>query len=262
MLRYQCATSDLLPTTYAWAQAAGGGRGRDEAFLARARRVFDSYDAKGAGRLSRQETKLAWLALLGCKPSRCELADLLAPEPAAQRGGGEEDEGADHMGDRRVVWARFAEAAVRRRAGIDGSDEVRQAFKAFDRRCAGFLTLADVKAVFREVAAHVNERTGETGSCTTRMQGRVRRCRCCLRCPSAPDESASVTCPPTCMRPVQWRRSAFSTKTTTGLSTSLSSSVFGFAGHDRAREPRDSARCKRLSLCYSHPRKQISFRDL
>jgi Ca2+-binding EF-hand superfamily protein len=171
MLRYQCATSDLLPTTYAWAQAAGGGRGRDEAFLARARRVFDSYDAEGAGRLSRQETKLAWLALLGCKPSRCELADLLAPEPAAQRGGGEEDEGADGMGERRVVWARFAEAAVRRRAGIDGSDEVRQAFKAFDRRCAGFLTLADVKAVFREVAAHVNERTGETGSCTTRMQG-------------------------------------------------------------------------------------------
>jgi hypothetical protein len=65
MLRYQCATSDLLPTTCAWAQVAGGGRGRDEAFLARARRVFDSYDAKGAGRLSRQETKLAsrcWVA--------------------------------------------------------------------------------------------------------------------------------------------------------------------------------------------------------
>ena len=242
MLRYQCATSDLLPPTCAWAQAAGDGRGRDEAFLARARRVFDSYDAEGAGWLSRQETKLAWIALLGCKPSRCELADLLAPEHAAQRGGGEEDEAADGESERRVAWARFSEAAVRRRAGIDGSDEVRQAFKAFDRRCAGFLTLADVKAVFREVAPHVNERTGATASCTTRMQGRVRRCRCCSRCPSAPDEAASVTCPPTCMHPVQWRRSFLSsTKTTTGVSISLSSSVFGFAGHDSARQTRDRA---------------------
>ena len=41
---------------------------------------------------------------------------------------------------------------------MDGSDEVRQAFRAFDRRCAGFLTLSDVKGVFREVAPHVAER--------------------------------------------------------------------------------------------------------
>ena len=36
-----------------------------------------------------------------------------------------------------------------------------QAFRAFDRRCAGFLTLSDVKGVFREVAPHVAERTIE-----------------------------------------------------------------------------------------------------
>ena len=160
MLRYECGTSELLAPTFAWAQAAGGARVRDEAFLARARRVFARYD-DGSGHLGRQEAKLAWLALLGCKPSRCELADLLEPEPAAPRiGDGEERAGAAAGAAGSVGWARFAEAAARRRAGIDGSDEVRQAFKAFDRRCAGFLTLAHVKAVFREVAPHVSERTG------------------------------------------------------------------------------------------------------
>ena len=163
----------LLAPTVAWAQAAGGGR--DEAFQARARRVFARYDADGAGRLGRPEVKLAWLALLGCKPSRCELADLLAPEPAAPRGG-DGEEGTGVAGS--VGWARFAEAAARRRAGIDGSDEVRQAFKAFDRRCAGFLTLADVKAVFREVAPHVSERTG--ACCRARACG---ACGACARLP-------------------------------------------------------------------------------
>ncbi len=40
------------------------------------------------------------------------------------------------------------------------------------------------------------------------------------------------------IRAVQWRRSFLSlTKTTTGVSTSLSSSAFGFAGHDSAQSP-------------------------
>ena len=140
--------------------------GGDEAFLARARQVFDKYDDERAGRLSRRQTKLAWLALLGCKPSRCELADLLAPDHDLQgrsctRGQDDDAIGIISSGSsERVCWARFAQAAARRRAGTDGSDEVRQAFKAFDRRCAGFLTLADVKAVFRDVAPHVQDRTG------------------------------------------------------------------------------------------------------
>lgn len=132
--------------------------------MARARKVFHSYDVQRLGSLTRQEVKLAWIALLGCKPSRCELADLLAPGENGQRGGvggeGSTAEEDDAEAVRRVGWAQFANAAARRRAGTDGSDEVRQAFKAFDRRCAGFITLADVKMAFREVAPHVQERTG------------------------------------------------------------------------------------------------------
>ena len=124
----------------------------DEDFLVHARKVFDSYDSRGFGHLDRQEAKLAWVALLGSRPSRCDLADLLRAVPggrSAEMGnvGVSHEDGVESMDDARVGWAQFAQAASRRRIGTDCSDEIRQAFKAFDRRCAGFLTLADVKAV-------------------------------------------------------------------------------------------------------------------
>jgi len=124
----------------------------DEDFVMHARKVFDSYDSRGLGRLDRQEAKLAWVALLGSRPSRCDLADMLSVVPGGQRAemanvGVSNEDGMEDMDDARVGWAQFAQAASRRRIGTDCSDEIRQAFKAFDRRCAGFLTLADVKAV-------------------------------------------------------------------------------------------------------------------
>ena len=150
----------------------GGGGGRlfahmaDDHFMTRARQVFVSYDPEARGALDRQGAKLAWIALLGRKPSRCELAELLSPAEAASRSEGGRAQGVAPESEResmspRVEWEQFAQAAARRRAGMDGSDEVRQAFRAFDRRCAGFLTLSDVKGVFREVAPHVAERTIE-----------------------------------------------------------------------------------------------------
>ena len=52
----------------------GFGCGGNEAFMIRARMVFDGYDKQGQGRLERREVKLAWMALpqAGCKPSCCE----------------------------------------------------------------------------------------------------------------------------------------------------------------------------------------------
>jgi Ca2+-binding EF-hand superfamily protein len=140
-----------------WFAAGGAGGAGGVEFSARARKVFDSYDSRGCGRLDRQETKLAWVALLGCKPSRCELADLLGGGKSAETTAGEED--ARKGDDALVGWAQFSQAALRRRIGTDCSDEVRQAFRAFDRRCAGFLTLGDVKTV-RLVAGHCNGRVG------------------------------------------------------------------------------------------------------
>ena len=124
----------------------GAGGRADEAFVARARKIFDSYDAKGLGHLDRHHVKLAWLELLGFKPSRCELADLMGPGEDGQQCTSEADKDED-AAQCRVGWAQFVQAAARRRAGTDGSDEIRLAFKAFDRRCAGFLTLSDVKIV-------------------------------------------------------------------------------------------------------------------
>lgn len=132
---------------HGWFQA----RVSDEDFLLRARKVFDSYDSRGLGRLDRQEAKLAWIALLGSRPSRCELADLLSDVPSGRAmelpNVTGDNSCMDDLHDARVGWAQFSQAASRRRIGTDCSDEIRQAFKAFDRRCAGFLTLADVKAV-------------------------------------------------------------------------------------------------------------------
>ena len=54
----------------------------DEDFLVHARKVFDSYDSRGFGHLDRQEAKLAWVALLGSRLSRCEWERMLmASEP-------------------------------------------------------------------------------------------------------------------------------------------------------------------------------------
>ena len=129
---------------YMWGGIGAGGHA-DEAFVARARKVFDSYDAQGLGRLDRHHVKLAWLELLGFKPSRCELADLMGPGEDGKFTS--EDDKDEDSAQCRVGWAQFVQAAARRRAGTDGSDEIRLAFKAFDRRCAGFLTLSDVKIV-------------------------------------------------------------------------------------------------------------------
>jgi hypothetical protein len=61
----------------------------DEDFVMHARKVFDSYDSRGLGRLDRQEAKLAWAALLGSRPSLCEWERMLMvaePRPGSYWG--------------------------------------------------------------------------------------------------------------------------------------------------------------------------------
>ncbi|KAJ1473433.1 hypothetical protein T484DRAFT_1752135 [Baffinella frigidus] len=51
------------------AARAGGGSRTAEAFEARARRAFERYDAEGSGSLTREGVKLAFMELLGYRPS-------------------------------------------------------------------------------------------------------------------------------------------------------------------------------------------------
>uniref|UniRef100_A0A7S0EF35 EF-hand domain-containing protein n=1 Tax=Hanusia phi TaxID=3032 RepID=A0A7S0EF35_9CRYP len=117
----------------------------DDKFLQEAKTVFVKYDEDKDGFLNLHEAKLGIINLFGYKPSRYELLRLF---------------GERTLQEEQVGWDIFYDAMLRRKIDVGASavDEVRQAFKAFDRRSAGFLTLADVKNAFREVAPHVSER--------------------------------------------------------------------------------------------------------
>jgi len=55
-----------------------------------------------------------------------------------------------------ISWEDFIRRVRERHADTDQDEEARQAFKALDRSCNGFLTLSDVKASFREAMPHIS----------------------------------------------------------------------------------------------------------
>ncbi|EKX43682.1 hypothetical protein GUITHDRAFT_110482 [Guillardia theta CCMP2712] len=114
-------------------------------FVQEVKAIFHKYDEDQDGFLDLHQTKLGVINLFGYKPSPYELLRLF---------------GEKTMQEEQIGWDVFYDAMLRRKIDIGSSsvDEVRQAFKAFDRRSAGFLTLDDVKHAFREVAPHISER--------------------------------------------------------------------------------------------------------
>ena len=109
--------------------------------MARVKSVFRRWDEESKEFLSREQTKLAIISLTGHKPSKMELHSLCGSkaEPIS------------------VDCNRFSSFMRDKYSKQTDDDEVRQAFKAFDRYSAGFLTLADVKSAFKEVAPKIQE---------------------------------------------------------------------------------------------------------
>ncbi len=109
--------------------------------MVRVKAIFERWDEESKGFLTREQTKLAIISLMGIKPTRCELHQLCGakkdPIP--------------------LDFHRFASSMRDRYLSQTEDDEIRLAFKAFDRFNCGFISLNDVKSAFKEVAPKIQE---------------------------------------------------------------------------------------------------------
>ncbi len=135
------------------------------------------FDVGGKGFLRAHEASCAMTALLGLRPSRFEVRQVMlrrGRELAAARGDDydsaldsgdseeEEEEGAAAARRasgvvRGVALRDFEEVMWLKVRGVDSQDLIRQAFCALDVGCRGFLTQDDVLAGFRAVLPSVAE---------------------------------------------------------------------------------------------------------
>ncbi|XP_072349924.1 EF-hand calcium-binding domain-containing protein 11 [Scyliorhinus torazame] len=113
--------------------------------------VFHECDLGQKGYLSREDLKVAVVAIFGYKPSKMETDVVMA---AAQEN--------DLPG---LSLEQFTVLMSRKMAAQDRYDEIRHIFSAFDARCrfyhpvVGFLTLEDFKRAFADVTPHLPEQT-------------------------------------------------------------------------------------------------------
>ncbi|CAM9172757.1 unnamed protein product [Pylaiella littoralis] len=99
---------------------------------------FDEFSDRKSF-LDKDDLKVAVTALLGFRPSKFEVQQMLALASA---------ENPQCPG---MSKALFVEAMGRRLALVDPAEELRQIFKAFDRGCRGFITRDDLRQVLAEV---------------------------------------------------------------------------------------------------------------
>jgi Ca2+-binding EF-hand superfamily protein len=114
-------------------------------FMVRVKAVFERWDEESKGYLTREQTKLAIISLMGIKPTRCELNQLCGAK----------------TGPIPLDLQRFVDSMRDKYVSRTDDDDTRQAFKAFDRFNNGFLTIMDVKAAFKEVAPKIQESLAE-----------------------------------------------------------------------------------------------------
>ncbi|CAM9506276.1 unnamed protein product, partial [Hapterophycus canaliculatus] len=93
----------------------------------------------GKNYLDKDDIKVAVTALLGFRPSKFDVKQMLALAAAEEpRSPG-------------MSKQAFVESMGRRLALVDPAEELRQIFKAFDRGCRGFITREDLRQVLSEV---------------------------------------------------------------------------------------------------------------
>ncbi|XP_078090592.1 EF-hand calcium-binding domain-containing protein 11 isoform X2 [Mustelus asterias] len=107
--------------------------------------VFQECDLGQKGFLSREDLKVAVVAIFGYKPSKVETDMMMAAVLESHLPG--------------LSLEQFTNLMSRKLAVQDRYDETRQIFSAFDARCRGFLTLEDFKRGFADVAPHLPEQT-------------------------------------------------------------------------------------------------------
>lgn len=102
--------------------------------------VFSHVDHGSKGYLTRDEVKLAIVELLGYKPSKYEVNEIISKESSLKTGLSKEI---------------YTEVMNSKLTSQNLTDQIRQLFVACDSRCKGFLTLEDVKGIFKETAPFV-----------------------------------------------------------------------------------------------------------
>lgn len=104
---------------------------------------FHRFDDGGKGWLGSGDLKCAVASLVGYKPSKVELEEILRAVP----------EGA-------VMDEENFASCMEWRLGIQDPDQrTRQIFKSFDYRCSGFISQADLLKVFSNCAPHISRET-------------------------------------------------------------------------------------------------------
>ncbi|GMH42431.1 hypothetical protein BSKO_10350 [Bryopsis sp. KO-2023] len=102
------------------------------------RESFERFDEEGKKWLTKHQVKCAIASLVGRKPTQVEVRSLLDLTPNQQ------------------VDLDLFMAYMKDRARCQSEDEhIRAIFKAFDRRCMGFLVRDDLHRIFNGIASHV-----------------------------------------------------------------------------------------------------------
>lgn len=109
-------------------------------------KVFYESDEEDKKYLNKYDIKVAIIRLFGHKVSKDEITQMLKDHGSIQV-----------SGEKGLNLAQFREAMKPKLKAVDEDDEIRHTFLAFDRTCRGFLTLDDVKTVFRQICPHFAE---------------------------------------------------------------------------------------------------------
>ncbi|KAL9654765.1 hypothetical protein ABK040_008559 [Willaertia magna] len=88
--------------------------------------IFFTYDTDDKGYLTKFEYKLAFIALMGFKPSKFERKQLFE-------------------GNKGISKSYFVEIMTKKLLRIDDQDRIRQIFNAFDKDRKGYISIEDFK---------------------------------------------------------------------------------------------------------------------
>ncbi|GFO48261.1 EF-hand calcium-binding domain-containing protein 11-like [Plakobranchus ocellatus] len=108
--------------------------------------IFQECDEDGKKYLRKDDIKVAVMMLFGHKISKDEVLQMLSDHGSYQE-----------CGEKGLNLAQFRAAMKPKFDAVDEDEQIRHTFLAFDRTCRGFLTMDDVKAVFRQVCPHFAE---------------------------------------------------------------------------------------------------------
>ena len=130
--------------------------------------TFHNADEGRKGFLTNEDLKVAFVALFGYKPSKNEVAQLIAKCSrlssdqslirSSEDSRIEQTNNTHHIG---MTLEHFTEIAKAKIPAEDYDDDIRQMFIAFDVMCRGFITLDVAKRVFQQSAPFLDSVTVE-----------------------------------------------------------------------------------------------------